>query len=52
MLLIVAAYRADLDGPDKVPPAPVAVHRISSVSSYLPVLASLGKMRGWWSTRV
>jgi len=35
MLLIVMSYQSDLDGLDKVPPGPVALRRISSVSSYL-----------------
>lgn len=50
MFLIEAPYQSDLDGPDKVPPGPVALCRISSVSSYLPAFSPQGEMGGWWST--
>lgn len=43
MFLIVTAYQSDLDGPDKVPPGPVAPSRISSVSSYLPAFSPQGR---------
>lgn len=43
MLLIVTPYQSDLDGPDKVPPGPVALRRVSSVSSYLPVFSPQGR---------
>lgn len=43
MLLIMTPYQRDLDGPDKVPPGPVALGRISSVSSYLPAFSRWGR---------
>ncbi len=43
MFLITTPYQGDLDGPDKVPPRPVALSRISSVSSYLPALSAQGR---------
>lgn len=42
MLLIATPYQSHRDGPDKVPPDPVALSRTSSVSSH--------EMRAWWST--
>lgn len=52
MLLIMASYQRDLDGLDKVPPGPVALSRISSVSSGRPAFTPRGKMRGWWSAHL
>lgn len=43
MFLIVARYRSDVDGPDKVPPAPVARSRASSDSSYLAAFSARGR---------
>lgn len=43
MFLIVARYQTDVDGPDKVPPGPVALNRISSDSSYLPAFSAQGR---------
>ena len=51
ILLIAALYQADQDGPDKVPPGPVALSWTWSVSSYLAVFAPVGRW-GWWSVHL
>ena len=56
MFLIVTPYQSDLDGPDKVPPGPVALSRASSVSSYLAAFSrrgswEVGGLRVWTTVK-